>query len=59
MKRFLSVIMMLVILLSCCACANKDAAVNAPVAEDLVKDELKMSPEELYGADRQASGSKI
>ena len=49
MKRFLSVIMMLVILLSCCACANKDAAVNAPVAEDLVKDELKMSPEELYG----------
>jgi len=56
MKRFLSFVMLFVILLSCCACASEDtAATTAPAAtepaadEQLVKDELKMSPEELYG----------
>ena len=47
MKRFFSVLMLIAILLSCCACAKKaePEASTAPI----VQDALKMSPEELYG----------
>ena len=47
MKKFLSIILFMSILLSCCACgkADKEAAQN----EVVVKDEHTMTPEELYG----------
>lgn len=51
MKRFLSIIMLIAMLLTLCACAKKDETTAADSAETsvIVKDELNMSPEELYG----------
>ena len=48
MKRFLSVLMLVAILLSCCACAKKDAPAPTSTAP-IVQDVLKMDPKELYG----------
>ena len=49
MKKILSIVLLIAILVSLCACAKKPAATEPSATEMIVKDELKMSPEELYG----------
>ena len=49
MKKILSIVLLIAILVSLCACAKKPAATEPSATEVIVKDEIKMSPEELYG----------
>lgn len=54
MKKVMSILMIAAILLSCCACNKEEPKVTEPTTEPtaaapIVKDEMNMSPEELYG----------
>lgn len=49
MKKLLSIVLLIAILVSLCACGKKQAAEPAATEPIIVKDEDKMSPEELYG----------
>ena len=49
MKKCISVILLIGTLLSCCGCQNKPAATEPAATAPIVKDEMSMTPEELYG----------
>jgi len=52
MKKLISVLLLVAILLGCCGCSGEETAQTtaAPTeAEPIVKDEKNMTPEELYG----------
>lgn len=54
MKKIVSILLAMVVLVSLCACAKQEPApttvpTESSVTEPIVKDEIKMSPEELYG----------
>lgn len=49
MKKIISVILLIAVLLSCCSCGKQEAAQVTETTAPIVKDEMNMSPEELYG----------
>ena len=49
MKKFLSIIALIAILVSLCACGAEQGANEPSATAPIIKDEMKMSPEELYG----------
>ena len=52
MKKFISILMLLVMILSCCACAKKDTTQDTAAVETnkpLIQNVTDMSPEALYG----------
>ena len=49
MKKCISVILLIGTLLSCCGCQNKPVATEPAATAPIVKDEMSMTPEELYG----------
>ena len=49
MKKIISLLLLSAILVSLCACGNEQGATEPSATEPLIKDEIKMSPEELRG----------
>lgn len=48
MKKFISLVLLVAILLSCCGC-KQETQQTAGTTEPIVRDEKNMTPEELYG----------